>query len=280
MYSCIEQVKKRKLLQNKMNSIFSFHKAPRLTLVGAGPGDPELLTVKAINVLKVADIVLYDALVADEILELIPAGIPALPVGKRAGAHSYSQEEINELIVDLAYLYGHVVRLKGGDPFVFGRGTEEIDFATQHGLLTAVVPGISSALAVPAAVNIPVTARGLSESFWVVTGTTMAGAISSDVFLAARSTATIVILMGLNKIDEIMNLFDGYGKTHTPVAVIQNGTQKDQRIVVGTVSTITELARQAAISSPAVIVIGEVVRYASSLETVMAKTQDTLNSFQ
>src|SRR4051812_9056165 len=106
-----------------MNSIFSFHKAPRLTLVGAGPGDPELITLKAINALKAADIVLYDALVADEILKFIPAGTPSLRVGKRAGAHSYAQEEINELIVDFAYLYGHVVRLKGGDPFVFGRGT-------------------------------------------------------------------------------------------------------------------------------------------------------------
>src|SRR5687768_10565129 len=109
-----------------MNTLFAFHKEPKLTLVGAGPGDPELITVKAINTLKTADLVLYDALVSEEILALIPVGTPALPVGKRAGSHSYSQDEINELIVEFAYLYGHVVRLKGGDPFVFGRGSEEI----------------------------------------------------------------------------------------------------------------------------------------------------------
>jgi uroporphyrin-III C-methyltransferase len=263
-----------------MNSIFSFHKAPRLTLVGAGPGDPELITLKGVNALKGADIVLYDALVANEILDLIPIGTPAISVGKRAGAHSYAQEEINELIVDFAYLYGHVVRLKGGDPFVFGRGTEEINFANGHGIPTTIVPGISSALAVPAAVNIPVTARGVSESFWVVTGTTMAGAISNDVSLAARSTATIVILMGLNKIEHIMRIFSECGKANTPVAVIQNGTQNNQRTVIGTVSTITALVQEKAIGSPAVIVIGEVVQYAASLDKVMAKTQDTMNSFE
>src|SRR5687767_2128322 len=143
-----------------ISTIFSFHKEPKLTLVGAGPGDPELITVKAINALKTADIVLYDALVGEQILEYIPTGTPALSVGKRAGSHSYSQEEINELIVELAYLYGHVVRLKGGDPFVFGRGAEELEIAAKNGITTAVVPGITSAIAVPASVNIPVTSRG------------------------------------------------------------------------------------------------------------------------
>jgi uroporphyrin-III C-methyltransferase len=158
---------------------------PKVTLVGAGPGDPELITLKGINAIKSADIVLYDALVSEEILGLIPQGIPSLCVGKRAGAHSYTQDEINELIVEVAYLYGHVVRLKGGDPFVFGRGSEEIAYAESHGVSTCVVPGISSALAVPASLNIPVTARGISESFWVVTGTTKSGDISRDIALAA-----------------------------------------------------------------------------------------------
>ena len=157
---------------------FMSHQSPRVTLVGAGPGDPELITLKGINALKSADIVLYDALVSQEILDMIPKGIPSLCVGKRAGAHSYKQEDINELIVEFAYLYGHVVRLKGGDPFVFGRGSEEIAYAQLQGVHTSVVPGISSALAVPASLNIPVTARGISESFWVVTGTTKAGEIS------------------------------------------------------------------------------------------------------
>jgi uroporphyrin-III C-methyltransferase len=253
-----------------MNTLFAFHKEPKLTLVGAGPGDPELITVKAINTLKAADLVLYDALVSEEILALIPVGTPALSVGKRAGSHSYSQDEINELIVEFAYLYGHVVRLKGGDPFVFGRGSEEIDFAVRHGVSASVVPGISSALAVPAAANIPLTARGLSESFWVITGTTMQGVISEDVALAARSTATVVILMGLNKLEEIVHTFGTHGKTDTPVAIIQNGTLKDQKMVTGTVSTILSLARLEKIGAPAIIVIGEVVRHASLLETISA----------
>lgn len=263
-----------------MDTLHSSGKAPRLTLAGAGPGDPELITLKAINALKEADIVLYDALVADEILNIIPPGIPALCVGKRAGSHSYTQEHINELIVEFAYLYGHVVRLKGGDPFVFGRGAEEIEFAAKHGVATAVVPGVSSAVAVPASMNIPVTARGISESFWVVTGTTMAGAISEDVALAARSTATVVILMGLNKIEEIMAVFSSHGKSQTPVAVVQNGTMKDQRTVVGTVSDIVQLAKQESIASPAVIIVGEVVKYSSSVEALSFRAQHQISTYQ
>jgi uroporphyrin-III C-methyltransferase len=257
--------------------IFTLHKSPRLTLVGAGPGDPELITLKGINAIKTADVVLYDALVSEEILKLIPHGIPALSVGKRAGTHEYSQESINELIVEFAYLYGHVLRLKGGDSFVFGRGSEEIAYAEAHGVQTRVVPGISSALAVPASLNIPVTARGISESFWVVTGTTKAGEISGDVALAAQSTATVVILMGLNKIKEIMTLFEAYGKSETPVAVIQNGTLPSQKNVLGTVSTIAGLAALEQVGPPAIIVIGEVVRHARALKEV---TQEAVGQYQ
>ena len=245
------------------------HRSPRVTLVGAGPGDPELITIKGVNAIKSADIVLYDALVSPEIISLIPRGIPSLCVGKRAGAHSYKQEEINELIVEYAYLYGHVVRLKGGDPFVFGRGSEEIAYAESHGVSTVVVPGISSALAVPASVNIPVTARGISESFWVVTGTTKSGAISRDIALAAQSSATVVILMGLNKLEEIMEQFRINGKEETPVAVIQNGTLPDQKNIIGKVSTIVGLASSALVGSPAIIIVGEVVNYAQSLNEVV-----------
>jgi uroporphyrin-III C-methyltransferase len=254
-----------------MNTISTFHKQPRLTLVGAGPGDPELITLKAINVLKTADIVLYDALVGEEILKFIPEHIPTLPVGKRAGAHSFQQEVINDLIVEFAYQYGHVIRLKGGDPFVFGRATEEIEFATKHGLETAVVPGISSALAAPASTGIPLTVRGEAESFWVVTGTTMQGGISKDLQLAAQSSATIVILMGLQKIEEIAAVFESQGKSQTPVAVIQNGTREDQRTVIGTVNTIAALVKQEAIAAPAVIVVGEAVRQAHDIRKLVAR---------
>ena len=245
------------------------HKSPRVTLVGAGPGDPELITIKGVNAIKSADIVLYDALVSQEILNLIPRGVPSLCVGKRAGAHSYRQEEINELIVEFAYLYGHVVRLKGGDPFVFGRGSEEIQYAEDHGVSSFVVPGISSALAVPASLNIPVTSRGISESFWVVTGTTKSGEISKDIALAAQSSATVVILMGLNKIQDIMEQFRLNGKLDTPVAVIQNGTLPDQKNIIGKVSTIVDLASHAHVGSPAIIIVGEVVNYAQVLNDVV-----------
>ena len=253
-----------------MNSIFTFHKQPRLTLVGAGPGDPELITLKAVNALKSADVVLYDALVSPEILEMIPPAIPLVPVGKRAGAHSVSQESINDLIVELAFLYGHVVRLKGGDPFVFGRASEEIECAIKHGIETSVVPGITSAIAAPASLQIPVTSRGISESFWVITGTTSTGAISNDISLAAQSTATIVILMGLNKIKEIVEILTANGRAETPVAVIQNATLDAQQAVVGTVSTIIDMVQQEKIEAPAVIVVGDVVKYARDLQKVVA----------
>jgi uroporphyrin-III C-methyltransferase len=234
---------------------------PRLTLVGAGPGDPELITLKAINTLRSANIVLYDALVAPEILKFIPDRIPSIEVGKRAGKHSYSQQEINELIVESALAHGHVVRLKGGDPFVFGRATEELEVARLNGIPAEVIPGISSSIAVPASIGIPVTARGVSESFWVVTGTTREGILSADIALAAKSTATVVVLMGLKKIHEIMDLFAAEGKSDTPVAVIQNGTLANQKSVVGTVESMVRQLTEEIIGSPAVIVIGEVVRY-------------------
>jgi uroporphyrin-III C-methyltransferase len=246
--------------------VITWHKSPRVTLVGAGPGDPELITVKGINAIKTADVVLYDALVSSEIVELIPQGVPALSVGKRAGSHAFSQEDINELIVEFAYLYGHVVRLKGGDSFVFGRGSEEIEYAEAHGVTTSVVPGISSAIAVPASANIPVTSRGVSESFWVVTGTTKSGEISGDVALAAQSTATVVILMGLRKIHDIMKLFQSYGKGETPVAVIQNGTLRNQKNVFGTVTTISSLTIEEELGPPAIIVVGEAARHAGELK--------------
>jgi uroporphyrin-III C-methyltransferase len=260
-----------------IHAFYMSHPSPRLTLVGAGPGDPELITLKGVKAIRSADVVLYDALVSPEIIQMIPQHIPSLCVGKRAGAPSYKQDDINDLIVEFAYLYGHVVRLKGGDPFVFGRGSEEIAFAAAQGVKTAVVPGISSALAVPASVNIPVTARGISESFWVVTGTTKEGETSNDIALAARSSATIVILMGLNKLLEIMQLFEQEGRSNTPVAIIQNGTLPTQRIITGKVASIVALSKVADMSSPSIIVIGEVVNYTHALSAI---TNDVVIHYQ
>jgi uroporphyrin-III C-methyltransferase len=251
---------------------------PRLTLVGAGPGDPELLTLKAVETLKAADVVLFDALVSKAILDYIPQETPTLSVGKRAGTQSSTQEEINELIVEMAYRFGHVVRLKGGDPFVFGRGAEEIEFAERYGIETSVVPGVTSAVSVPAALNIPVTARGVSESFWVITGTTRAGKLSQDIALAAQSTATIVVLMGIGKIEEIMHLFQENGKSTTPVAVIQNGTMPNQKSVIGTVADISSRMLNEDISSPGIIIIGDVVRYAREVQKIVAA--NTCNNYE
>ncbi|MGV3641835.1 MAG: uroporphyrinogen-III C-methyltransferase [Adhaeribacter sp.] len=234
-------------------------KAFKVTLVGAGPGAIDLITLRGARALEQAQAVLYDALVNPELLDLVPAHAPRIYVGKRAGDHEYSQTEINQLIVDYARQYGHVVRLKGGDPFVFGRGYEEILFANAHGIETEVIPGITSAIAVPGAANIPLTSRGVNESFWVITGATTNGHISEDLALAAQSTATVVILMGMNNLAGITALFQQAGKGQTPVAIIQNGTRPNQRIALGTVDSICAIAREQKLSSPAIIVVGKVV---------------------
>ena len=203
---------------------------PKLTLVRAGPGDVDLITVKAIRVLKTADVVLYDALVNEDLLEYINSDAEVIFVGKRRGCYRYQQEQINELIVALANSKGHVVRLKGGDPFIFGRGAEEMEYAASFGIETAFVPGISSSLAVPAYQNIPLTKRGSSESFWIITGTTKDHKISSDIQLAAKSNATVVVLMGMGKLPEIIALFQRENKNNLPVAIIQNGTRVNEKV--------------------------------------------------
>ena len=243
---------------------------PKVSLVGAGPGDPDLLTLKAVKALQNAGAVLYDALVNPEILNHAPNAIK-LFVGKRKGCHSYTQEQINELLLEHALKYGHVVRLKGGDPFVFGRGSEEIAHLSRFGIASEVIPGISSALAVAASNGIPVTHRGIAESFWVLTGTTSARKLSDDIRLAARSNATLVILMGMSKLPEIVSVFKNEGKSEIPVSVIQNGTRDDEKSCIGKISNIEELVAEKQLGSPAIIIIGDVVKVS---ETV---TSDLIN---
>lgn len=239
---------------------------PKLTLVGAGPGDLDLITVKGIKALAEADVVLYDALVNEELLNYVPGRSIKIFVGKRAGMHYLQQHEINRLIVKYAFSHGHVVRLKGGDPFVFGRGLEEIEHATSQGIETNVIPGISSALAVPAMQNIPLTHRGVSESFWVLAGTTKSGRLSKDLYLAAQSSATVIILMGMKKLNEIIEVFETFNKKDAPVAIIQNGSLPNEKLGFGTISTISEIAGEKGLSSPAIIIIGEIVRYTKEKE--------------
>ncbi len=244
-------------------------KVARLTVVGAGPGDVDLITLKGINALKSADVVLYDALVSTELLQYASKA-DHIFVGKRKGCYAYQQEQINELIVSRAKSQGHVVRLKGGDPFVFGRGSEEMAYAAAHGVEVAMVPGVSSALSVPAAQHIPVTKRGAAESFWVITGTTKEHQLSADVYLAAKSNATVVILMGMSKLSTIVDLFKKEGKSHIPVAIIQNGTTPEEKIGIGTIETIKTEVEIQQLSNPAIIVIGEVVSQRATLLLLQA----------
>ncbi len=240
------------------------YKEAKLTVVGAGPGDVELITLKAIKALKAADVVLYDALVDIELLKYAPQA-EHIFVGKRRGCYSYQQEQINELIISRAKSKGHVVRLKGGDPFVFGRGSEEMEYASSQGVQVAMVPGISSCLSVPAAQNIPVTKRGLTESFWVITGTTKEHRLSNDVRLAAKSNATVVILMGMSKLSQIVELFATEGKSETPVAIIQNGTRENEKVGIGTISSIEREVEKQELANPAIIIIGDVVRHRENI---------------
>ena len=252
--------------QKTINSIVGTpsQKKGRLTVVGAGPGDIELITLKAIKALEHADVVLYDALVNEELLQYAK-NAELIFVGKRKGCYAYQQEQINELIVSRARSHGHVVRLKGGDPFVFGRGSEEMEYAASYGLEVAMVPGISSSLSVPAYQNIPVTKRGASESFWVITGTTKEHKLSTDVALAAKSSATVVILMGMSKLPQIVELFKGEGKSGMPIAIIQNGTRENEKVGIGTIESIIEIVEKEELSNPAIIIIGEVVKHREAL---------------
>ena len=242
-----------------------------LFLVGAGPGDPELITLKAIKVLAAADVILYDALANEVLLGHAKPGAIKEFVGKRYGCHTLSQDEINHRIIMHAVSHKRIVRLKGGDPFVFGRAQEEIDAARRAGITVEIVPGISSALAVPASVMIPLTCRGINESFWVTTGTTQSGEISADIKLAAQSSATVIILMAMSKLECIMEIFAQYGKSETPVAIIQDGTTPKEKMVSGTVRDIAYRSQYAGLSNPAIIIIGEVVNLSAALHTVTNK---------
>lgn len=245
----------------------------KLTVVGAGPGDVDLITLKGIKALQSADVVLYDALVSKELLAYAP-NAEQIFVGKRKGCYAYQQEQINDLIVERAQQGKYVVRLKGGDPFVFGRGAEEMEHAAAFGVEVAIVPGISSSVSVPASQHIPVTKRGAAESFWVITGTTKEHKLSNDVALAAKSSATVIILMGMSKLGEIMQLFKNEGKENIPVAIIQNGTTENEKIGIGTVASIENKAKEQQLANPAIIIIGEVVNHRQKIQDIQKEYQN------
>lgn len=236
-------------------------KVAKISLVGAGPGDPDLLTLKGLKAIKSADVILYDALANTALLAHNP-GAHHVFVGKRRGYQAFSQEEITTMMIDLTCLYSHIVRLKGGDPMVFGRAAEEIEAARQQGIEVEVIPGISSYSAMAAYHQMPLTRRGACEGFWVTTGTTQSGNLSSELVLAAQSKATVVVLMGMGKLDEIVRVFRQYKPAGYPVCIVQHVSLDEERFVSGTLDDIVRRRDSAGLSNPAVIVFGEAARHA------------------
>ena len=238
----------------------------KVYLTGAGPGDIELLTVKALRVIKEADVIIYDRLANPVILEHAKDGCEFVYVGKEDGRHIMPQDEINEVIYQNALKHGNVVRLKGGDPFVFGRGGEEAQYLFDRDIKFDIIPGITSAISAPAYAGIPVTHRGVAVSFRVVTGhespNKKVSQIPWDNF---KTNDTIVFLMGLHNLPKISKKLQEVGKpADFPCAVISRGTTKDQSVVVGTLDNIVEKAK--GVPTPALIVVGEVVKLREQLK--------------
>ncbi len=233
-----------------------------VSLVGAGPGDPGLLTLRAAAALQRADVLLYDALASDAVVAMVPASCECIFVGKRGANHAMPQSEIEALMMRKARQGKTVVRLKGGDPFVFGRGGEEAQTLREAGIPFEIVPGITSAIAAPAYAGIPVTHREFNTAFTVLTGHEDPAKSSSTIDWAklADPHRTLVLLMAMGNLDTIAHTLVDHGlSTETPVAVIQDGTRPTQRTAVGTLSTIADVARTGGLEAPAIVVVGDVV---------------------
>lgn len=236
----------------------------KVYLVGAGPGDPGLITVKGLDLLRSADVVIHDRLIPLELLREIRPEAEILDAGKAQHDHRIPQPRINQLLVEKAREGKCVVRLKGGDPFVFGRGGEEVAFCQAAGIQCEVVPGVSSAIAVPASAGIPVTHRDLASAFTVITGHENPDKPQSQIdypaVVAAARAGTLVLLMGVTYLEPIVEelLREGL-ELSRPAAGIESGTTSNQRTVVGTLATIVQLARTAGLTSPTLFVIGDVV---------------------
>ena len=237
----------------------------KVYLTGAGPGDIELLTVKALRVVKEADVIIYDRLANPDILTEAKDGCEFVYVGKEDSHHTLPQEEINEVIYQSALKYENVVRLKGGDPFVFGRGGEEGIYLHERDIKFEFIPGITSAIAVPEYAGIPVTHRGITASFRVVTGHESNGKDHSQIpWDNYKSDDTIIFLMGLHRLETICKKLIGIGKPKDyPIAVISRGTRPDEKTVVGTLEDIYEKAKN--LPTPALIVVGKVVNLREQL---------------
>lgn len=249
----------------------------KVIIVGAGPGDPRLITVRGLQCIRAADVLLYDRLLDPSLLDEAPTGAERVYVGKESDKHTLPQDQVNELMAARAGLGKTVVRLKGGDPLVFGRGGEEAVFLAERGIPFEIVPGVSSCIAVPAFAGIPVTHRSVSSSFAVVTGHMCGLQNPVDYAALLRSAGTLVILMGVRNLPTIIEQLQNNGiDTSTPIALIQNGTQPDQRTVVSSLKNV--LAQSQEIQPPAVIVIGEVVGLREQMQWFAEEFQPSLAS--
>jgi len=238
----------------------------KVWLVGAGPGDAELLTVKALRAINTADIIFYDYLVSDDIRALFPKNVPAHYVGKAKNQHSIAQEDLNQLLVKQAQLGLTVCRIKGGDPFVFGRGGEELLELRTAGIEAEVIPGITSASGCSTYADIPLTHRGLSQGCTFVTGHAEKS-LDVNWSALAQLNHTLVFYMGLTRADEIAaKLLAGGLAADTPVAIIENGCRKDQRDIISTLQQFPETVLREKVQSPALIIVGEVVRMKEKLQ--------------
>jgi uroporphyrin-III C-methyltransferase len=250
----------------------------KVYLVGAGPGDPGLLTLKAKTLLENADVVIYDALVSPPILAMINPRAERIHAGKRRGRHSLVQDEISTLLIEKARTNAVIVRLKGGDPFVFGRGGEEMEALIGAGISVEIVPGITSGIAVPAYAGIPLTHRDYSSSVTFVTGHEMAGKYRPDVQWRAIATAseTIVVYMGVHNLPHIVHELTLAGKSlDTPIALIRWGTTPQQEELIGTLSTIVDQIEETGFEAPAIAVIGNVVNLHGLLQSGRPLLMDT-----
>ena len=241
------------------------NRSPELILVGAGPGDPELITLKAYRALQDAPVILYDNLANTALLDWAPPTCEKIYVGKLPYGAYTPQEIIHALIKEKALTKGRVIRLKGGDPFIFGRGFEEILFARDHGIAVSYIPGISSMQATGLSA-IPLTHRHISESIWVITATKKDGTLSADLQLAMKSKATVVIYMGMKKLKEIAAIYKEEGHGYQPAVILHYASLPGEKMVRGTVEQLPELASAHQLTHPSLIVIGEVVRLGLEIE--------------
>lgn len=242
-------------------------KCGSVRLVGAGPGDPELLTIKAVRAIEAAEVLVYDRLVSDAVLALVPKGCKRIDVGKQPRHHPVPQEEINRILIQLARSGRQVVRLKGGDPFLFGRGGEEAMALEAAGIPFDVVPGITSAQGCAASLRVPLTYRGIATGVRYLTGQCRAGgSLDFDWSGLADPDTTLVVYMGLANIAEIAAELVQHGRSaSTPVLAISRGTLSDERSIDATLGTIAEVVAHADLASPTLFIIGEIVAFAAGL---------------